>query len=250
MILGDSDGIDVDQDRQFLSALPQADVTFLPTPKRLVLHDELWNEPCDILFFAGHSESQGSTGTLRLNDHEELSLEDIQHAFGRIAKRGLTLAIFNSCDGLGLAKYLSQAIAPNGIPYIIVMREVVPDAVAQAFLKHFLETFSKGEAFHTAVREARERLENSSESLPPYGDWMPVIWQNPLAEPPVWPQPIPKPSECWRSQIKKGSLVAVGIVAAVIGLRFLGGFQSTEFWAYDGFMNCNPPTQLTKEFSL
>ncbi|PZO11377.1 MAG: hypothetical protein DCF25_19485 [Leptolyngbya foveolarum] len=59
-----------------------------------------------------------------------------------MTRHGLTLAIFNSCDGLGLAKYLSQAIAPISVPYIIVMREAVPDAVAQTFLKYFLAAFS------------------------------------------------------------------------------------------------------------
>ena len=239
-VLGDSSDIDVEQDRQFLSALPQANVTFLPTPERSALHDELWNRSFDILFFAGHSKSRGSTGTLRLNEREELSLEDIQYALGRIAKRGLTLAIFNSCDGLGLAKYLSQTIVPNTIPYIIVMREVVPDAVAQAFLKYFLEAFSKGETFHTAVRSARERLENSSEALPPYGDWMPVIWQNPLASPPVWPQLVQKHAPDWFLQLRRWPLVAVGVAAAVTGLRFLGGLQGIELWAYDRFMQLQP----------
>ncbi len=52
--------------------------------------------------------------------------------------RGLQLAIFNSCDGLGLANDLAEL----NIPQIIVMRSPVPDLVAQEFLKHFLKAFS------------------------------------------------------------------------------------------------------------
>jgi cysteine sulfinate desulfinase/cysteine desulfurase-like protein len=45
------------------------------------------------------------------------------------------------------------------------MREPVPDIVAQEFLKHFLVAFSSGQSLHLAVREARQRLENSKESI-------------------------------------------------------------------------------------
>ena len=247
-ILGDSTDINVQADRQFLSELPSAEVTFLPVPRRSELHDELWDRPVDILFFAGHSYSQDSTGTLQINADEALSLEAMQHALDRIARHGLTLAIFNSCDGLGLAKYLSQAILPLGIPYIIVMREAVPDAVAQAFLKHFLAAFSRGEAFHTAVRTARERLENTAESLPPYGEWMPIIWQNPLVEPPVWPTRFPT-SRSAISSVRRGLLTSLAVGVGVVGLRFLGALQGWELGAYDWIIRARPadpvdPTML------
>ena len=113
-ILGDSVGINIQADRQFLEALPAADVEFLPTPERTDLHDRLWEQPRDILFFAGHSSSQGATGKLRINQQDELSLDDIEHALERLARNGLTLAIFNSCDGLGLAKRLAKL--PTQVP--------------------------------------------------------------------------------------------------------------------------------------
>jgi hypothetical protein len=46
------------------------------------------------------------------------------------------------------------------------MREPVPDQVAQAFLKYFLETFAVGESFYLAVREARERLQGWEDQFP------------------------------------------------------------------------------------
>lgn len=246
-ILGDSEGIDITSDRAFLETLPQAKVDFLVTPRRAELHDQLWNQPRDILFFAGHSRSQGNTGTLRLNAEEELSLDDIQHALERVARRGLTLAIFNSCDGLGLAKHLAQAIVPAGVPYIIVMREAVPDAVAQTFLKYFLAAFSSGEAFHMAVRSARERLENAAEELPPYGEWMPVIWQNPLAQPPVWPKEALQEAitaDAATPSFKKRLLTAGSISAfvttGVVGLRFLGALEGLELDAFDRMMRSRP----------
>jgi hypothetical protein len=53
----------------------------------------------------------------------------------RAITQGLKLAIFNSCDGLGLADYLTDL----QIPQTIFMREPVPDRVAHEFLKNFLE---------------------------------------------------------------------------------------------------------------
>ncbi|NJL10173.1 MAG: hypothetical protein HC908_08410 [Calothrix sp. SM1_7_51] len=52
-------------------------------------------------------------------------------------QKGLKLAIFNSCEGLGLARQLASL----HIPQVIVMREPVPDKVAQEFLKYFLQFF-------------------------------------------------------------------------------------------------------------
>uniref|UniRef100_A0ACD5GMU6 CHAT domain-containing protein n=1 Tax=Desertifilum tharense IPPAS B-1220 TaxID=1781255 RepID=A0ACD5GMU6_9CYAN len=65
-----------------------------------------------------------------------------------------TGTIFNSCDGLGLARQLNDL----NIPQMIVMRELVPDRVAQAFMTHFLTRFSEGEPFYLAVREYQRTL--------------------------------------------------------------------------------------------
>jgi hypothetical protein len=55
-ILGDSEGIDVKPDRQLLEKLPGAATTFLEQPQRQDINDQLWNQPWDILFFAGSQQ--------------------------------------------------------------------------------------------------------------------------------------------------------------------------------------------------
>ncbi len=92
-------------------------------------------------------------------------------------KKGLKLAIFNSCDGLGLARKLVDL----RIPYAIVMREPVPDIVAQKFLQYFLTAFAGGESFYSSVRLARKRLQEELEDKYPCASWLPVIFQNPVA---------------------------------------------------------------------
>ena len=47
--------------------------------------------------------------------------------------KGLQLAIFNSCDGLGIANQLAKLYLPQSI----VMREVVADEAAQKFSQYF-----------------------------------------------------------------------------------------------------------------
>ena len=176
-VLGNSSGINIEADRILLERLPNAKVRFCVKPKRQQINDRLWDEGWDVLFFAGHSSSHanGETGRIQINDRESISLTRLKYGLSRAVKNGLKLAIFNSCDGLGLAKELAQL----QIPQIIVMREPVPDMVAQAFLKSFLKAFSRGVPFYLAVREARERLQGLEDRFP-CATWLPIICQHPV----------------------------------------------------------------------
>jgi DNA polymerase III delta prime subunit len=192
-ILGDSTGINVEQDRAILQEqLQNAEITFLTQPQLQILNYQLWEQQWDILFFAGHSASQedGSTGQIYIQQNDSVSPRDLKNALKKAILGGLQLAIFNSCDGLGLA----QEIGDLNIPQIIVMRKPVPDKVAQEFLRHFLRIFASGASLYLAVREARERLQGLEKEFP-CASWLPVICQNPAARSlriwPVEPPPIP-----------------------------------------------------------
>ncbi|MFB2891604.1 CHAT domain-containing protein [Aerosakkonemataceae cyanobacterium BLCC-F50] len=180
-ILGDDTGIDTQKDRSELEKLPQAETQFLVKPELREINDQLWDKPWDILFFAGHSRTEVQTGRIYINDKESLTINQLKFALKRAIAQGLQLAIFNSCDGLGLA----QDLADLHIPQIIVMREPVPDKVAQEFLKYFLAAFSSGKSFYLAVREARERLQWLEQEFP-CASWLPVICQNPAEVLPTW----------------------------------------------------------------
>ncbi len=192
-VLGDSTGIDTEIDRALLESLAGADIHFLDSPSCQTFTQALWDKQgWDILFFAGHSNSsryfQSSdqdslecSGELWLNPTEKLTISQLRHALGKAIGRGLNTAIFNSCDGLGLAADLADL----HIPQVLVMREPVPDQVAHAFLQGFLESFSDGTPFYTAVRDAREKLQGL-ESRFPCATWLPVIIQNLAERPPTW----------------------------------------------------------------
>ncbi|RUS92499.1 hypothetical protein DSM106972_098860 [Dulcicalothrix desertica PCC 7102] len=182
-ILGNSAGIDVETDRKLLNSLPDTSVTFLVQPQRYEINDQLWEKPWDILFFAGHSQTVGDKGRIYINENKEsLTTDDLKYGLKKAKSNGLAVAIFNSCDGLGLASELETL----HIPQIIVMREQVPDEVAQIFLKHFLEDFALcGKSLYQAAKEARLKLHGLEDKYP-CASWLPVICQNTGATPPNW----------------------------------------------------------------
>jgi len=184
-ILGNSEDINVDSDRESLEKIGSngAAPTFLVEPKRTEVSDSLWDQNWDILFFAGHSSSQGEKGRIFINSTESLTINELKFGLQKTIHYGLQLAILNSCDGLKLA----EDLADLNIPQVIVMREPVPDKVAQDFLHFFLKAFTGGESLYVAVRHARERLhENRLDDKFPGASWLPIIYQNPTVIPPNW----------------------------------------------------------------
>lgn len=183
VILGNSTGIAIQEDRKIFEQLPDAEVNFLVEPQRGELDNELWSQPWDILFFAGHSSSyaDGKDGQIYINQTDSLTIAQLKYALRQAISQSLKLAIFNSCDGLGLAGRLADL----QIPQIIVMREPVPDRVAQEFLKNFLEAFAGGKSLYLSVREAREKLQWLENEFP-CATWLPVICQNPAEVPKIW----------------------------------------------------------------
>ncbi len=192
-VLGNGRGIDVAADRRLLSQLPQAEVTFLVEPSRAELDQWLWQDQgWDILFFAGHSATLagGTQGQLAINPQRQLGIADLRHALSHAISRGLTLALFNACDGLGLAYELEDL----DIPQLVVMREPVPDLVAQAFLKLWLQRFASGLPLSQSLRQARQQLQGLEDEFPG-ASWLPVMCQNPATLPLRWPgAPAPSPA--------------------------------------------------------
>ncbi|MBD2325778.1 CHASE2 domain-containing protein [Alkalinema sp. FACHB-956] len=267
VIIGNSEGIDTTTDVELLRQLPQVDLEVLQEPSRRQLSDALWEQTWDILFFAGHSSSQPdrAKGRLAINAQDHLSLSELKYALERALNAGLELAIFNSCDGLGLA----QELATLKIPELIVMREMVPDRVAQKFLQYFLSHFSQGDSLSVSVRQARQRLQ-ALEDEAPCATWLPVLFQNPAHTPPTWqslcqgkvdpadlvpdPQisPIPNispippipaagsPNAHRVSQILRCTGLGFLSGCVMLALRSLGALQDWELQTLDRMMRMRP----------
>jgi CHASE2 domain-containing sensor protein len=240
-ILGNRDGINVLADRKLLEAVPGAVPIFLEEPDHRDLYDHLWDQQgWDILFFAGHSQTESDTGRIYINPTDSLTLKQLKNALKKAISRGLKLVIFNSCDGLGLAR----SLADLHIPQVIVMRELVPDRVAQEFFGHFLSAFSGGQSLYAAVREAREKLEKLENEYP-CATWLPVICQNPSEEPATWQAlsgSLAIERTLWQGKrrLKILLLASIMITAFVMGVRQLGVLENLELQGFDQLMRLRP----------
>jgi CHASE2 domain-containing sensor protein len=250
-VIGNSEGIDTQEDKTALEQLPDASTVFLVEPSRQELDKWLWEESgWDILFFAGHSQSHDDKGLIYINKNSTLTITELKNALKHAISRGLKLAVFNSCNGLGLARQLADL----HIPQIIVMREDVPDLVAQEFLKHFLTSFSGGQSFYLAVRYARERLQGLEDEFPT-ASWLPVIFQNPAEDPPTWEELRNKVNHYSSVKLTRHKLVTALIASLVtttmlVGVRSLGVIQQWEMSAFDWMMRMRPNEGLDQRLLL
>lgn len=242
-ILGDSTGINVTQDQKILvEKIPESEITFLTEPTSQQLNEELWQSEWDILFFAGHSSSKarGTTGCIQINSTETLTIDQLKYGLRKAISNGLKLAIFNSCDGLGLAVDLADL----HLPQVIVMREPVPDKVAHEFLKNFLTAFKQGKSLYIAVREAREKLQGLETQFP-CATWLPVICQNPAEIPFTWLELCGKHSSIQllpsRRALQKILACSLASTLLITGIRFLGLLSSVDLWAFDLLMRSRTP---------
>ena len=187
-IIGNKTGINLRKDKALLKQLPenQVEVRFLlQRPQqdffKALRHEQGW----DILFFAGHSWTERDTGIIHINQTDKLTIDDLKCALRVAIGRGLRLAIFNSCDGLGLA----WDFAKLHIPHVIVMREPVPDKIAYEFFSYFFRAFAgldqEPKSLYLAARSARDRLHDSEIEFP-CASWLPVICHNPSEPSLTW----------------------------------------------------------------
>ncbi len=241
VILGNSTGIRVQEDQKFLKRLPNVELLLLNEPQRQELNERLWEQGWDILFFAGHSQSEdeGETGRIYINQNSEnnsLTMGELEEALKRAVAQGLQLAIFNSCDGLGLVRELASAAVP--LPVAIAMREPIADQVAQFFLKYFLSAFASGEDFQVAVRQAREQLRGLEGEFPA-ASWLPVICQHPAVEPPRWCQ-LSKSGGVTGKKLASTLTLSFLVTVLIIGMRMLGIWQWWELNVFDLLLRMRP----------
>ena len=184
-IFGSDQGrLKLEEDRKLINDLNRhgARITSIPARGNSLTLRELFDAiklgNWDIIFYAGHSSDK----TIEYG-----SIDQLRGALKKAAPK-VKLAIFNSCDGLGIAEYLADFDIPN----MIVMQEPVSDLVARHFLQYFLKEFIQGKPLHTSVREARRALQRLE--VPdrdglyyPRASKIPVLIQNPTTPELYWP---------------------------------------------------------------
>jgi CHASE2 domain-containing sensor protein len=264
-VLGDKRNLNLQPDQEAICKLKGAEVTFLHQPRSTQFIKTLRQQKgWDILFFAGHSKTEENTGRIYLSDQESLRLDEFKNTLKEAINNGLKIAVFNSCDGLGLAQELIQW----QIPVTIVMQESVPDLVAQSFLKEFLIEYSTGEPLYAAVHKAQKRLEDFQEL--PGATWLPLIFQNLADIPPSWQDirlkksgvqeedrdiseaKILKTSKQRRRFLRIIMAVFASLIAAfsMIFLRDFGQLELLELKTFDHFMRSRPAETLDSKMLI
>ncbi len=255
-IFGNSQDIDLTADKQAIDKLEDTEVDFLLQPTATKLIQKLRDDRgWDIFFFAGHSHSQNNTGRIYISDQENLTIAQFRNALTEAISKGLKIAIFNSCDGLALA----QSLADLHIPIVIVMQEIVPDLVAQSFLKELLTEYNSGKLLYNAARKAQSRLEEFTQF--PGATLLPLILQNPAVIPPRWDDFLNASSAKLPTQsrevisfqpVKPGCNLVLTVIfnslvvsAIVFGIRWLGLLQPLELYAFDRLLQLQPQREKT-----
>jgi hypothetical protein len=177
---------------KFLKTLVRADVKSIEATSAYQVAAALnLPQPWKIFIFNGHGDtveySSSSDFNLRegfiyLDNNTRLEISALKREVRSAVDRGLQIAIFNCCRGLGLLEQLSDL----NIPYIIVMRELIPSDVAQQFLTDLLTQYSQGDTFPEAFKYARQRLALSGGEFARFADWLPILFHNPLSNSVTW----------------------------------------------------------------
>jgi hypothetical protein len=240
---------------QDLAALqqPRARVTTYKPKSAIDISDALIEQQqMRILFFGGHGETIEleleakiqSIGTIYLDKDTPISISKIKTDLKQAIERGLQIAIFNCCSGLGLA----QELADLNLPYLVVMRSQIPDKLAQQFCQDLLSRYSQGRDFTTAFHYARGRLVTRTDRDDEFESWLPMLVHNPHSNRITWQDlsrtwwqlPTPLPLLKARRELTKPDrlpLTWLGIsllaTALTIGLQTLVPIKQLESLAID-----------------
>ena len=113
----------------------------------------------DILIFYGHGDTiqyqSFQEGVIYLDNDTPLQISTLKTKLQAAIESGLQIAVFNCCNGLGLAEQITDL----NIPYVIVMREVIPNQTAQEFLENLLAQYSQGQSFPAAFQLCSSTVE-------------------------------------------------------------------------------------------
>jgi hypothetical protein len=233
---------------------PRAVVKSCQPESAIDISNQLAAQQIDILFFGGHGETieldiagnPQTFGAIYLDKETSIEIDKIKKDLQQAVDRGLQIAIFNCCSGLGLA----QELADLNIPYLIVMRSQISDQLAQQFCRDLLLRYSQGTSFPAAFQYARERLKPATDRPGEFESWLPMLLHNPNSNHVTWQQlcyswgDLPLPSSIvqanrWLTKPSNKPLAWFGLsllsTGITVGLRILPLTQNIEAIALDKF---------------
>jgi hypothetical protein len=189
VVLGDDTGLDFEADRKAVRSLSRlAEIQFtgwkpgqdtrelLPQIAAAITDERGW----DVLLFAGHSnEAELLGGELAIAPGMSISIREIKPQLEMAKARGLQFALFNSCNGLSIAK----ALIDLGLSQVAIMREPVHNRVSQEFLVSFLRNLGTHKDVHESLLTACQELKLEKNHTYPSAYLVPSLFRHPAAAP-------------------------------------------------------------------
>jgi CHASE2 domain-containing sensor protein len=235
-ILGDDTGLDLNADCnairslshlaeiQWMSWRQGQDLTKLPEQIAEAISDERgW----DALLFAGHSNAADAVGgELAIAPGQSIAMNELKTHLIEARKRGLQFALFNSCNGLNIAKSLIDW----GISQVAVMREPIHNHVAQELLIEFLRHLTQHEDVHQSLLAVCQELKLVKNITYPSAHLVPCLFRHPAAK------PFQIPPVGWKEYLKqwlpthKQAIVLTGIAVLSVLLPVQGRLLEQRLW--------------------
>ncbi|MDJ0696153.1 CHASE2 domain-containing protein [Mastigocoleus sp. MO_188.B34] len=186
-ILGDDTNLNFETEKTALQSLNKiVDVEFVGWKTGIDL-DELKQEIIsalnsdkgwDILFFAGHSnETYLTGGEIAIAPNTCLYLSELETHLSIAKKKGLQVAIFNSCSGLSIANKLIDL----GISQVAIMREPIHNQIATDFIVKFSQALAEYKDVHECLLAASQYLKVEKNLTYPSSYLVPSLFCHPAA---------------------------------------------------------------------
>ena len=263
-IQGGGNEIEVEQEQKLWNELKKitfhrVKIKWLKNPSLGDFH-QLWQKRYDVIYFAGHSQTivnadVGSRGRWYINSQEFLTIKILKKTLEQCSKNGLKLAIFNSCQGMGITEDLAQLNVAN--LKIIFMREPIPNCVAPKFLQHLLTALEQGRTLFESMVEARGKLKEVSEfqlfresdlkvRLPGIGLIPAIAWVCNMTASPFNLSQFHQKINKWLFLFSVSSFSVLFVVL----LRSLGLLQLAELKFYDALIRLRPNQQVDERLLL
>lgn len=188
-ILGDDTGLNFQAERAAIQGLaPIVEAEFVgwrsgdPTTdlKMQICQAIADQRGWDVLFFAGHSNESAMTGgELMIAPNMSLFVSELAPYLTQAQNRGLKFALFNSCNGLSIA----HSLVDLGLSQVAVMREPIPNRVAEEFFVRFLREIAAYHDVHDALLLTCQFFKVDKNLTYPSAYLIPSLFCHPEAKP-------------------------------------------------------------------
>jgi hypothetical protein len=163
--------INIDKSRSQLQSLPATHCHFLVGAKPAAVLRAI-AKPGNVLLISSQLSGYAHPDRILVNAQDSITSAELRTALHSAVRQGLQLLVLNVGDALELAADLTEV----NIPHMVVMRELIPDRVANELMKLILKDMARGQSLSLALRDSRSKLQRVERVFPAVS-WLPLLFQ-------------------------------------------------------------------------